>query len=456
MSHRPGILLLCLTLGATALPSLAHSESDDGAVRMPRGPVAQAPIGFLDYCLREPVECRSGARQADSLAQLRRDASTLIWSAIRSQRSGAAIETAAVSESATDETGLVYRLDRRPVPVVLPAVLPTVLLRADWTQSRMAVDPLNRVWRTREWPIDTIPETVSDPVLPTAESKESESGDADLTSTALETTDGAAASVVARRMANEEIIDGICCSAKELSVLSLSSAPVAELSTPAGSLAEHAARDWRQRPLTVLRPAVGYDLAGPVVRREGGSGRDVFAWVSLPPSIFGRFDDFAASLAGQLAAATAAQAPVSGIPPGDNEGPGAILTDDLWKRVRQINGLINRQYRSATDARIYGRNEYWARPSGNERRLADCEDYVLEKRAALIDAGVPADALTIATARTWRGEHHAVLILATSEGDFVLDNLVRDVRPWSRSPYRWGVRQSSSDPLVWNAVTEGA
>jgi predicted transglutaminase-like cysteine proteinase len=270
-----------------------------------------------------------------------------------------------------------------------------------------------------------------------------------------EMTGAITASLVARQVAKEETIDAVWPPAKALSDRSLSNASLADLSANAARLIERTAKDWKLKPLTVSRTAVAADLGGLVGGRDSGSGRDVSAWASLPPSIFGRFDDFAMSLAGRLAATTAAQAPVSVIPTGDIEVPEAILTDDLWERVRQINGQINRRYRSATDARIYGRNEYWARPSGNARRLADCEDYVLEKRVALIDAGVPADALTIATARTWRGEHHAVLILATSEGDFVLDNLVRDVLPWSRSPYRWGVRQSSSDPLVWNAVTAG-
>lgn len=52
----------------------------------------------------------------------------------------------------------------------------------------------------------------------------------------------------------------------------------------------------------------------------------------------------------------------------------------------------------------------------------DCEDYVLTKRAKLIKRGVPARSLHIATAYTPRGEGHALLVVQTDAGKYVLDN----------------------------------
>jgi predicted transglutaminase-like cysteine proteinase len=52
------------------------------------------------------------------------------------------------------------------------------------------------------------------------------------------------------------------------------------------------------------------------------------------------------------------------------------------------------------------------------------------------------------------GEGHAILTLKTNKGEFVLDNLNNDTRPWTTSGYRFVKRQSQQDPNVW--VTLGA
>jgi predicted transglutaminase-like cysteine proteinase len=38
--------------------------------------------------------------------------------------------------------------------------------------------------------------------------------------------------------------------------------------------------------------------------------------------------------------------------------------------------------------------------------------------------------------RGW-GEHHLVLVVQTSAGDLVLDNMTTEIRPWARAPYQW-------------------
>jgi len=47
---------------------------------------------------------------------------------------------------------------------------------------------------------------------------------------------------------------------------------------------------------------------------------------------------------------------------------------------------------------------------------------------------------------------HAVLTLATSEGDFILDNRRNGVRRWSDSDYTFLKRQSEADPREWLAL----
>ncbi|NKF32321.1 transglutaminase-like cysteine peptidase, partial [Pseudomonas sp. BGM005] len=53
------------------------------------------------------------------------------------------------------------------------------------------------------------------------------------------------------------------------------------------------------------------------------------------------------------------------------------------------------------------------------------------------------------------GEGHAVLTLRTSEGDFVLDNLATDVKPWFATPYSFVKRQSSYTAGRWVTIENG-
>jgi predicted transglutaminase-like cysteine proteinase len=131
------------------------------------------------------------------------------------------------------------------------------------------------------------------------------------------------------------------------------------------------------------------------------------------------------------------------------------LDEPTWARLRQINAFVNRAIHPAKDLEVYGVKDWWVAPiSMGLRPLGDCKDYVMEKRRELIGAGLPSRALTIALVRTAWGESHAVLVVATSQGDLVLDNLSPDIRPWDRTPYAWEARQSAEDPLVWLAVAD--
>lgn len=129
------------------------------------------------------------------------------------------------------------------------------------------------------------------------------------------------------------------------------------------------------------------------------------------------------------------------------------LDAKTWEKLNRINVHVNRAIRPASDLQVYGVRDWWVAPlSSGLPPYGDCKDYALEKRRELIRAGVPAKALSLATARTAGGEPHAVLIVAARQGDYVLDNLDRNIRLWSRTPYAWEARQSPGDPLVWLAV----
>lgn len=127
------------------------------------------------------------------------------------------------------------------------------------------------------------------------------------------------------------------------------------------------------------------------------------------------------------------------------------MTADLWALVRGVNQQVNRSIRAVSDTANYGQADYWALQSGRDQS-GDCEDYAMTKRHHLIEAGVPSDALTFAIVRTSWGELHAVLILATDEGDMVLDNLTPWIVRWDKTSYRWIERQMPGHPLEWRSI----
>ncbi|MGH6936443.1 MAG: transglutaminase-like cysteine peptidase, partial [Methylocella sp.] len=48
-----------------------------------------------------------------------------------------------------------------------------------------------------------------------------------------------------------------------------------------------------------------------------------------------------------------------------------------------------------------------------------------------------------------RDEGHAVLTVKTNAGEFVLDNMNDEVKPWDRTGYRFVKRQSQTDQNLW-------
>ncbi len=123
-------------------------------------------------------------------------------------------------------------------------------------------------------------------------------------------------------------------------------------------------------------------------------------------------------------------------------GSGQItMTPDLMAVLKQINTHVNRSIRPKFDTA-----DTWTLNPAE----GDCEDYVLTKRSLLIRNGVSAGSLRIAYTHTRRGEPHAVLVIRTSEGDFVLDNLNNSVKTLRASGYT--IRSmSTANPNNWSA-----
>lgn len=130
------------------------------------------------------------------------------------------------------------------------------------------------------------------------------------------------------------------------------------------------------------------------------------------------------------------------------------MTPARLRELSRINREVNRAIGAATDTALYGADEFWVRPLQVSARGArgDCEDYALEKRAMLIGAGWPAEALAMAVAISPRVGLHAVLIVQTDQGDVALDNLFDRPMPVDALGYHWISRQASASLGEWTSA----
>jgi predicted transglutaminase-like cysteine proteinase len=122
-----------------------------------------------------------------------------------------------------------------------------------------------------------------------------------------------------------------------------------------------------------------------------------------------------------------------------------------WKAMRRINDDVNRRIAPITDEEHWGMVERWSYPTDGQ---GDCEDYVLEKRRLLIEAGAPVGALMIGVVLDKEGLGHAVLIVRTSVGDLVLDNQENRILSWRHTGYTFLKRQDFTSPGRWVSLNK--
>lgn len=82
----------------------------------------------------------------------------------------------------------------------------------------------------------------------------------------------------------------------------------------------------------------------------------------------------------------------------------------------------------------------------------DCNDYAVTKRHELLESGLPSRALRLSVVTTASGIGHLVLVVTTTKGDIVMDNLTNDIRPWQSTDYHWLKIQSAADAKYWYEV----
>ncbi|TIQ38095.1 MAG: transglutaminase [Mesorhizobium sp.] len=94
-----------------------------------------------------------------------------------------------------------------------------------------------------------------------------------------------------------------------------------------------------------------------------------------------------------------------------------------------VNSSINRLIAYRKDSAVYGKLDYWAKPSEIlEHRAGDCEDFAILKMAALLRAGIPPQSMSLVVLQDRRRKFfHAVLSVSTGSGTFILDSLSNNV-----------------------------
>ena len=91
-------------------------------------------------------------------------------------------------------------------------------------------------------------------------------------------------------------------------------------------------------------------------------------------------------------------------------------------------------------------SDLWDYPDDGK---GDCEDFSLLKRKQLINAGVAIENLSLAVVRDTTDNGHAVLLVRTDRGEFVLDNQTNEIKPWNQTNYRFIKQQSRTNPNEW-------
>jgi predicted transglutaminase-like cysteine proteinase len=86
----------------------------------------------------------------------------------------------------------------------------------------------------------------------------------------------------------------------------------------------------------------------------------------------------------------------------------------------------------------------------------DCNDYAVTKRHELLKNGLPSSALRLSVTKTSAGIGHLVLVVITTQGDLVMDNLSDEVQAWQTTDYQWLKIQSVHNPNFWVEIRPNA
>jgi len=123
------------------------------------------------------------------------------------------------------------------------------------------------------------------------------------------------------------------------------------------------------------------------------------------------------------------------------------LTAERWAELKSVNREVNTAIQPERNLEGLAGEKWLIRPVSG-----DCNDYAVTKRHELIAKGWPARNVLLSEVVTNSGEHHLVVVVRTTAGDLVLDNLSGGITPWQRTPYQWVRIQMPKNPNYWASL----
>jgi predicted transglutaminase-like cysteine proteinase len=126
------------------------------------------------------------------------------------------------------------------------------------------------------------------------------------------------------------------------------------------------------------------------------------------------------------------------------------LPPAVWRTISSINKQVNTAIRPITDEDHWGVHDRWDFPIDG---YGDCEDYQILKRKLLVEAGLPRRAMRMAVVIDEAGQGHAVLMVRTDRGEFVLDNKTDAILAWNKTGYTYVSREADS-ATTWVSLRE--
>jgi predicted transglutaminase-like cysteine proteinase len=123
------------------------------------------------------------------------------------------------------------------------------------------------------------------------------------------------------------------------------------------------------------------------------------------------------------------------------------LTEARRREMTLVNAQVNRSIIGTPMNEPVAQEQWVISP-----KYGDCNDFAVTKRHELLARGWPARALLLAEVVVPWGEHHVVVVVRTTEGDIVLDNLNANIKSVTRTPYQWVRVESPVNPLFWSKI----
>jgi predicted transglutaminase-like cysteine proteinase len=125
------------------------------------------------------------------------------------------------------------------------------------------------------------------------------------------------------------------------------------------------------------------------------------------------------------------------------------LSVEVWNAIRAVNSRVNASIIPITDHNQWGVLDRWDLPTTG---YGDCEDMQLLKRKLLAERGLPRRAMRMTVVIDDEGDGHAVLMLRTDRGDFVLDNKTDAILAWDKTSYVFSKREGH-DSTAWVSLS---